>query len=198
MEKDNLLSRLHEHLFDEGDELIQHLDKDEQEIVKRVRGAFTLMLENPGKSDATLATWLVDNYGISKTTAFRDISRTKTLLGNVKNASKDFQRYRANEMILQGYELAKDAKSDIEVKRAVAMIRAGEALGKVNKLDKEEGEELPYGDIIPIELQSTDDVSVIPGYKRKYKSREELAAAQDRVRKRYGGESKYIEAQIVE
>lgn len=194
--KDTLLEKLHEHLFDSSDSLPVHLDKDEQEIALRIRDTFTKMLECPYLSDSSIVTYMVDTFGIGKTTAYKDLNRTKILLGNVKSASKEFQRYRANEMVLKGFELAKDAKTNIEVKQALAMIRAGEALVKINKLDKDEGESVPWEDIVPAELQSSDDISVIPGYTRKYKTREELVAYQEKLRKKYGGE-KFIEAQIV-
>lgn len=198
LNKDSLLEKLHEHLFDETDSLPVHLDKDEQEIAIRIRDTFTKMIDCPYLSDASIITYMTDTFGISKTTAYRDLNRTKLLLGNVRSASKEFQRYRANEMVLKGYEMAKDAKTNIEVKQALALIRAGEALVKINKLDKDEGESVPWDDIVPAELQSSDDVSVIPGYTRKYKTREELVAYQEKLRKKYGGESRFVDAKIIE
>lgn len=197
LNKDTLLERLHEHLFDESTQMPVHFDKDEQDIALRIRDTFTKMLEYPHLPDVSIIKYMMDTFDISKSTAFRDLSRTKTLLGNVRSAAKEFQRYRANEMVLRGSELAQDAKTELEVKRAMALIRAGEALVKINKLDKEESESAPWEDIVPIELQSSDDISVIPGYERKFKTREELKAFQDKLRRKYGGDVKITDAEIV-
>jgi hypothetical protein len=195
--KDTLLEKLHDHLF--SDEVPDILDRDEQDIAIRIRDTFTKMLDCPYLPDSDIITYMMDTFQVSKTTAYRDLSRTKTLLGNVRSAAKEFQRYRANEMVLKGFKLAMEAKSLMDVKQAMAMIRAGEALVKINKLDKDEGESMPWDDIVPIELESSDDISVIPGYTRKYETREDLLAFQQKLRKKYGGDpSRISEAKIVE
>lgn len=175
------VDKLHEHLFTESSNLPVVFDAKEQEIVLRFRAAFTKWIEAPYMRDADIVNFCMNQFGISQSQAYRDLSTIKVLVGNVKNAAKDFQRYRASEMILKGFELARTAESATEVKQAMAMIRAGEALVKVHKLDKDELENFKWDEIIPMELEPTTDISVI-GRKRI----PDLQALKDKLRRKYG------------
>jgi hypothetical protein len=182
-DKDSLLLKLHSFLFgsdQEKESLVFH--KDEQDIVLRYRAAFTKWLSDPSLRDYEMISYLKITFGISDTLAYRDLSRIKSLIGNVQNAGKEFQRHRATEMILKGYALAAEADSHLEVKQAMAMIRAAEALVRVHKLDKEEMERIPWEDIIPLDLEPTTDISVIG--RRRIDNIEEL---QQKIRSKYGG-----------
>ena len=181
--KDTLLEKINIYLFAPQSETLLVFDKDEQDVVLRYRAAFTKWLEEPMLRDKDMLHYLRNMFGISETQAYRDLPRIKALLGNVPVAQKEFQRHRATEMILKGYDLASTAESNLEVKQAMAMIRAAEALVKVHKLDKEEMERIPWEDIIPLELEPTTDISVI-GRKRI----ENLEELQRKLRQKYGSE----------
>ena len=184
MEENNtFLQKMHLHLFDENSDGNIIFDKREQEIIIRFRAAFTKWLSEPHLRDTQMINYLVQQYGISERQAYRDLPQIKSLIGNVHVAGKEFQRHRATEMILKGYEVAKDAESHFEVKQAMAMIRAGEALVKVHKLDKEDLDNLPFEDIIPLELEPSTDISVI-GRKRI----ENLEELKNKLRRKYGGQ----------
>ncbi len=184
MEENNtFLQKMHLHLFDENSDDNIIFDKREQEIIIRFRAAFTKWLSEPHLRDTQMINYLVQQYGISERQAYRDLPQIKSLIGNVHVAGKEFQRHRATEMILKGYEVAKDAESHFEVKQAMAMIRAGEALVKVHKLDKEDLDNLPFEDIIPLELEPSTDISVIG--RRKIENLEEL---KNKLRRKYGGQ----------
>ncbi len=180
--KDSFLTKMHKHLFADEETLPQVFDSREQDIIIRYRATFTKWYSEPHLRDIQIIHHLTGEYGISERQAYRDLANIKALIGNIKNASKDFQRYRASEMILRGYEVAKDATKNVEVKQAMAMIRAGEALVKVHKLDKDDLDNIPWDDIIPINLEPTTDVSVIPN-RKKIENLEELQA---KMRKKYG------------
>jgi hypothetical protein len=180
-EDKSFIDKLHEHLFSEQGNLPRVFDEKEREIVLRFRAAFTKWLEEPHLRDADLVNFCMNQFGISQSQAYRDLATIKILVGNVKNAAKDFQRYRASEMILKGFETARTADSATEVKQAMAMIRAGEALVKVHKLDKDELENFKWDEIIPLELEPTTDISVI-GRKRV----PDLQALKDKLRRKYG------------
>jgi hypothetical protein len=182
-ENKTFLEKLHLHLFDENssDEIV--FDQREQDIVIRFRGAFVKWLSEPHLRDTQIINYLQTEFGISQRQAYRDLPQIKSLIGNVTMAGREFQRHRANEMILKGYEIAKDAISHLEVKQAIAMIRAGEALVKVHKLDKNDLDIHPFDDIIPLELEPSTDVSVIG--RKKIENLEEL---KQRLRRKYGGE----------
>jgi hypothetical protein len=171
------------HLFDETSQDSVVFDKREQDMVIRFRAAFTKWLSEPHLRDAQMIHFLQTQFDLSERQAYRDLPVIKSLLGNVSAAGKEFQRHRANEMILKGYEIARDATSNMEMKQAMAMIRAGEALVKVHRLDKEELDDLPFDGIIPIELEPSTDVSVIG--RRKVENLEEL---KQKLRRKYGAE----------
>lgn len=181
--KDTLLEKLHLHLFSGEEESSVVFHRDEQDIVLRYRAAFTKWLSEPFLRDNQLIAYLKEFFRISESQAYKDLSRIKSLIGNITHAGKEFQRHRATEMILKGYEMAAQADSHLEVKQAMAMIRAGEALGKVHLLDKNDLEKIPWEDIIPLELEPTTDVSVI-GRKRI----DNLEELQRKLRLKYGGE----------
>jgi hypothetical protein len=181
-ENKTFLQKMHLHLFDDNSDGNVVFDKHEQDMIIRFRAAFTKWLSEPHLRDTQMINYLVHQYGISERQAYRDLPKIKSLIGNVNVAGKEFQRHRANEMILKGYEVAKNAESHFEVKQAMAMIRAGEALVKVHKLDKEDLDNLPFEDIIPLELEPSTDISVIG--RRKIENLEEL---KNKLRKKYDG-----------
>ena len=181
--KDTLLEKINTYLFAPQSETLLVFDKDEQDVVMRYRAAFTKWLAEPFLRDNEMINYLKTTFDIKEAQAYRDLSRIKSLLGNITVAGKEFQRHRATEMILKGYDLASTAESNLEVKQAMAMIRAAEALVKVHKLDKEEMERIPWEDIIPLELEPTTDISVI-GRKRI----ENLEELQRKLRQKYGSE----------
>lgn len=179
--KETLLDRLNKHLFDDESDLPVRFDKDEQEMILRYRDAYVHWLAKPQLSDRDMIEYMMDHFDISEATAYRDLAKVKLLLGNVKSASKEFHRHTANHMIREGYKEALEAKKLLQVKKAMAMIRAGEALVKVNKLDKDESENIPWDDIIPLSLEPSTDVSVIGR-----KPIPNLKEVQMKLRKKYG------------
>jgi hypothetical protein len=69
----------------------------------------------------------------------------------------------------------------MEIKQAQIMIKAGEALGKIHMLDKNEMDRILWEDIVPLELEPTTDISVLG--RKPLKNLEGLKA---RLRKKYG------------
>jgi len=180
-ETDSFLEKCNKYLFVDQDDLPVHFDRDEQDMILRYRDAYTHWLAHPEKNDSEMIYYLTDILEVSKSTAYRDLSRIKLLIGNVKGVSIEFHRHTANYMIREGYKLAVDAKSVLEVKQAEAMIRAGQALVKVNKLDKDVSEQIPWADIIPLNLEPSTDVSVIGR-----KPIADLEKVMAKLRKKYG------------
>ncbi|MDR2126624.1 MAG: hypothetical protein LBP63_07330, partial [Prevotellaceae bacterium] len=67
------------------------------------------------------------------------------LLGNVRNAGKEWHRHRVNSLLEKAAQMAIEG----DVKEATALAKIAMALIKNNKLDMDEGEELPYDEIVP-------------------------------------------------
>lgn len=180
-EKDKFLEKLHAYLFTGKEEQIEEFNADQQAVVLRYRAIFSKWLAEPMLSDVMMKNYIANTFEVCDNTAWKDVSRMKIILGNVQNASKEFQRYRATEMILAGYELACSATSQLEVKQAQIMMKAGETLGRIYMLDKNEIDRIPWEDIIPLELEPTTDISVIG--RKPMKNLEEV---KQRLRKKYG------------
>ena len=164
------LDKFHDVLFKDFDEQ-QHLTLVEREQLKRYRAAYAQSLENPSITDTKLRDYLMNEYGISQTQAYYDIANIRILLGNVRNAGKEWVRYLVNETLKEAIEACKKSKSWKSVILATAV------LGKFNKLDKDDAMEYPWEDILPIPIEPTNDVTVL-----KVKP---LANKEEEIRKMY-------------
>jgi hypothetical protein len=161
-DRKTFLEKIHSHLFAEDKVSSREFTKPEQEMLLRYRAIFTKWLADWSLSDKEMVNWLKSEYfGISQSVAYHDINQVKILLGNVMQAGKEFQRFRASEMIMKAYTLANDAETPLEVKRAEAIIKAAAALVKVHKLNHKDDNILPYDDIVPPTFEVTGDVSVL-------------------------------------
>jgi len=157
------------------------LTEIDKEIKERWETIFAKWLEDPSMSTQEMVKFVISKFGIKGTQAYIDISNAQLLLGNVSNAKKEWQRYTAITMVKEGYALVNNAKSSLDVKMGLAKIKAGEVLGKITKLDKEEGEPIPYDDIVPQQFEPTGDVSVLG-----IKPIDNLAEKQERMRRKFG------------
>ena len=164
------LDKFHDVLFKDFDEH-QHLTLPECEQLKRYRAAYAQSLENPSIPDIQLRDYLVNEFGISQTQAYCDIANIRILLGNVRNASKEWIRYLVNETLKEAITKCKLTGDWKEV------IFATNVLGKYNKLDKEDATEFPWEEILPTSIEPTNDVTVL-----KVKP---LANKEEEIRKMY-------------
>lgn len=152
------------------------LSEEELRIKSRYAKVFTFWIDNPTLSDKKIINYMMSELGIAKSQAYRDISNIKLLLGNVRNATKEWHRYKLIAMIDKAYEYAErnfDAKG---------MIMAASALGKFTQLDKEDVQMLPYDEIVPQNWEITGDVTVMG-----LQPIENLEAKQKKMREKYGG-----------
>jgi hypothetical protein len=183
MESNSFIGKLHAHLFASEKEIPKLFNAKEQEMILRYRAAFTKWLAEPHLRDTQMINYLVNEFSIKRSQAYTDLNNVKSLIGNVTMAGKEFQRYRANEMILQGFELAEKAKNSLDIKKAMTLIKAGEALSKVHKLESNDPEPSRWEDIVPMELEPSTDVSVIGR-----KPIENLDILKHKLRVKYGTE----------
>jgi hypothetical protein len=152
-----LFEKLQMHLFNDENDLPPERIFTKQELVIRERymNVFTFWLDKPTLSDKKIIQYMITNLGISKRQAYYDVDKIKVLLGNVRNATKEWQRYKLISMLDRAYELA-------EVKKMpIAMIMAADKLGKYTNLDKEDALHIPYDEIVPQSFEPTGDVSVL-------------------------------------
>jgi hypothetical protein len=175
----NITENIHRYFFEGSDVPLAPAEKILKETYETI---FTMWLHDPAMSDAKMRNFIIKKFKVSERLAYMYIHRVKLMLGNVTNAKKEWQRYMALEMIKKAYELLNsNLVKEIAVKRAMVMIKAAEAIGKITKLDKEDPDVIPWDEIIPLNIEPTGDVTVL-GMKRM----ENLKAFQDRMRRKLG------------
>ena len=97
----------------------------------------------------------MSRHGIEKTAAYSDLAVVKALLPHLATASRDFHRYRYNEMILETFQMAKKRKD------TKTMEKAASSYAKYNRVDLEDEQAVPYDMIVVQPFTATDDPSVL-------------------------------------
>ena len=97
----------------------------------------------------------MQRHDISKVTAYSDLAIVKALLPMMSMASRDFHRWRTNEMLIATYKMAEKRKD------SKTMERAATAYGKLNRIDLEDEQAMPYDKIVPQPFTATDDPRVL-------------------------------------
>lgn len=138
--------------------------KVEEQVINRIlrlRDIYNYMLRNPLKKDREYidyiqAKYVEDGKPLSKRKAYEDIEILHALIGNLQQCSKEWHRWRFNNMIMEGYAIA------IRNGDATAIARLAGMYGKYNKLDHDDEHDHGFNEIP--HLVFTFDVSVL-GFK---------------------------------
>ena len=165
------------YLFDDADKIPSYHEFTDAELKLKNRYArvFSFWIEKPTLSDKKIINYMIYEMGMSRSQAYRDIHNVKVLLGNVRNATKEWHRYKLIAMLDKAYEFAERNRD------AKGMIMAADKLGKYTQLDKEDTQKIPYDEIVPQPFEITDDVSVLG-----LKPIENLKEKQRKMREKYG------------
>lgn len=124
--------------------------------IMRVRDAYNWMLANPDAKDRQVIDLILTrNPHISKSSAYSDLNILKALLPMLSQNSRDFHRWRYNEMIMETYALAKRRKD------TKTMERAATSYAKHNRVDLEDEMAMPYDLIVVQPFVPTMDVRVL-------------------------------------
>lgn len=150
------LDKFQEVMFADKSEMT-HLTPVEIDQVIRYRFAFTMCLENPSIADNKLRDMLMAEYNISQSQAYRDIAAIKIILPNIKSAGKDWMRYMVTEELKSAIQECKDGGPEMMKERILAI----DKLAKYNKLDQDDEEQLPWDEILPIDIEPSTDPSVL-------------------------------------
>lgn len=116
---------------------------------------YNWFISNPDGTDREFVAELCQRHDISKVTAYADLAIVKTLLPTLATASRDFHRWRFNEMILATYKMAEKRKD------TKTMERAASSYAKHNRIDIEDEQAMPYDMIVPQPFTATDDPRVL-------------------------------------
>lgn len=169
-------------LFTAEDELLEKYNTEQAQRVLRLRDMYNYYISNPDTKDRQFVDTAMSRHGIMKSQAYADLSIIKSLLPLLSSASRDFHRFRFNEMILETYQMAK-ARKDTKT-----MEKAASSYAKFNRVDLEDEQALPYDLIVVQPFTATSDPRVL-GIKPIPNVEEKIAA----MLKKYRQESMDID-----
>lgn len=151
----NALELCRSDLFTKEDELRQAYPQLLVDKVLRVRDMYNWCIANPDAKDRQFVEQELSRYDISKVVAYSDLAIVKTLLPTLATASRDFHRWRYNEMILEIYQMAKKRKD------TKTMEKAASSYAKYNRIDLEDEQAVPYEMIVVQPFTATSDPTVL-------------------------------------
>lgn len=123
--------------------------------VLRLRDMYNWFISNPEAKDKEFVDEEKSRYGMEKSIAYDDLRILKTVLPLVTEASRDYHRWKYNEMILETYQMAKKRKD------TKTMERAATSYAKFNNVNVEDEASVPYDKIVVQPFVATDDPTVL-------------------------------------
>ena len=125
------------------------------ERVLRLRAMYNWFISNPESKDKEFVDECLSRYGVSKTLAYDDLRIIKSVLPHITQASRDYHRWKYNEMILETYQMAKKRKD------TKTMERAATSYAKFNNVNVEDEQSVPYDLIVVQPFTATQNPSVL-------------------------------------
>ena len=142
--------------FFASEDVLREKDPDVSvERVLRLRGMYNWFISNPESKDKEFVDECLSRYGVSKTLAYDDLRVIKSVLPHITQASRDYHRWKYNEMILETYQMAKKRKD------TKTMERAATSYAKFNNVNVEDEQSVPYDLIVVQPFTATQDPSVL-------------------------------------
>ena len=142
-------------LFTAEEELRSKYPTSSVDRVLRRRAMYNWFISNPEAKDKEFVDECISRYNISKTLAYDDLKVIKSVLPHITQASRDYHRWKYNEMILETYQMAKKRKD------TKTMERAATSYAKFNNVNVEDEQSVPYDMIVVQPFTATDDPSVL-------------------------------------
>lgn len=142
-------------MFASEDELNKKYPADTVKKVLRIREMHNWFVSNPQATDKEFVAEVINRHKISKTTAYSDLKILKLMLPALSSASREFHRWRANEMLMLTFEMAKNRKDTRTMERTIATYI------RVNNADKEEEMQIDWDKIKVQPFTATDDPTVL-------------------------------------
>ena len=151
----NTLDICRKDLFANEDKLREQYPEVVVVRVLRIRDMYLWTVANPEAKDRQFVEELLNRYDVSRVMAYKDLGIVKSLLPSISAASRDFHRWRFNEMILETYQMAKKRKD------TKTMEKAASSYAKNNNVGLEEEAKIPYELLLVQPFVPTLDPSVL-------------------------------------
>ena len=172
----NTLEICQRDLFTAEAELKEKYDDITVNRLLRLRDMYAWVVANPDAKDRQFVDTLMERYKVSQASAYSDLGIIKAMIPRITEASRDYHRWRANEMLLETYQMAKSLKD------TKTMERAASSYAKYNKVDIEDERAMHYDQIVVQPFTATDDPSVL-GIKPIPNINEKIKEMLDKYRK---------------
>ena len=172
-----------EYLPVSSDELREQLvPEDTIQRIERLRELSSYWRSYPSTSPKELVTRCMQLFKVGKSQAYDDIHILKILIGNLEATTKEFARWRVNQMIEEDRQAA---RRDGDW-RAVASMQKNYILN--NQTDKPDTPDMAFDKIVPLQIEPTDDPSVLG-----IKAPKNLRARRDKLIKQFSKDDEYAE-----
>lgn len=123
--------------------------------VERLRELSAYWRSYPSTSPKELVNRCVQMFKVQQSQAYDDIHLLKILVGNLEATTKEFARWRVNQMIEEDRAAA---RRDGDW-RAVASMQKNYIIN--NQTDKPDTPDMAFDKIVPLQIEPTDDPSVL-------------------------------------
>ena len=142
-------------LFTSETELREKFPQTSVDRLLRIRAMYNWLISNPETKDKEFVDETLSRYNIHKSVAYEDLQILKKVLPHITQASRDYHRWKYNEMILETYAMAKKRKD------TKTMERAATSYAKFNNVNVEDEQSVPYDMIVVQPFTATQDPSVL-------------------------------------
>lgn len=151
----DIMDVVRQDLYTSKEEMLSKYAAPQVEHVLRLREMVTWVIANPDAKDRQFVDEIKQRYGISHVTAYADLKIIKSVLPNLAESSREYHRWRYNEMILETYQMAKKRKD------TKTMEKAASSYAKYNRIDVEDEMAVPYHMIVVQPFFPTTDPRVV-------------------------------------
>lgn len=121
----------------------------------RLRDEYLWVLANPDFADRQFIDEFNGRTGLRNSQLYGDLNIIKQVIPALSSASRDWHRHKANEMLIETYQLAKRRKD------TKTMERAASSYAKYNRVDLEDEQTMPFDLIVVQPFMVTHDPSVL-------------------------------------
>lgn len=142
-------------LYTDRSELLQKYSPAQTDHLVRLREMVTWSINNPSMKDRQFVDEFRSRTKLSFVTLYADLKIVKSLLPNLAETTRDYHRWRYNEMILETYQMAKSRKD------TKTMEKAATSYAKYNRIDIEDETAVPYNMIVVQPFVPTMDPTVL-------------------------------------